>query len=529
MNKTLTSQQISEIISNLTLEEKLSQLFIVGYYGTEVNTELLNWISSGLGGVVFFRDNINSHIEVAKTIYKFQNLAKIGLFIAVDEEGGLVERIKGITQIPSPMALASINDIESIFLANTVIAEELSLLGFNMNYSPVLDVNVEPTNPVIGVRSFGDNFEKVTRYGLSVIESMRINNIIPVAKHFPGHGASKLDSHLDLPIINISDNELNNIHITPFKEAIKNNIEAIMVCHANFPLHSEEEDLPASLSKNIISNLLKNKLGYDGLIITDDLDMKAISDKYTIEIAALKAINAGTDILLYRDYKNARKAYTYLLNELTKNKDLESKINLSAGKILKLKYKNSITKGCYKFNESKITTKINTKEKKDLMQSLFNKTITVHKDFNTRKNILDSDSVIIISINRKDLNHYKNEVPLLLSNLIDNNVEEISISINPTEDEIKSVKKQIENKDKIIIISYNAQFNPNQIKLFKDIIQYKEVYVLVASTPYEISLFAEAKFIAASCCYSNGSIEAFYNVLTLNNYSKAILPVKLPI
>lgn len=525
----MTSYQISEIISNLTLEEKLSQLFIVGYFGTELNIELSNWISSGLGGVVFFRDNIKSYIDVARTIYKLQNSTKNGLFIAVDEEGGLVERIKGVTQVPTPMALASINDEESIFLANKVIAEELSLLGFNMNYSPVLDINVEPTNPVIGVRSFGDNVEEVGKYGLSVIESMRLNGVIPVAKHFPGHGASKLDSHLNLPIINISDDELNNIHIAPFKEAIKNNIEVIMVCHACFPSQGEEDNLPASLSKNIISNLLKEKLGFNGIIITDDLDMKAISDKYTTEIAAIKAINAGVDILLYRDYRNARKAYYYLLDKLNKDKDLESKINESIRKILGLKCINSITKSCYKINESNIITKINTKEKIDLIQSLFDKSISVYKDYNTRKSILNSDSVIIISVNRNELNHYKNEEPLLLSKLFGNSVKEISISVNPIDDEIKSVMKQIENKDKVIIIPYNAQFNENQVRLFQSIIKCKEVFTLITSTPYEVLLFDEAKFVAVSCCYSNGSIKAFYKILTLDNCNKGCLPVKLPL
>jgi len=529
MKETKNIASVNKIISNLSLEEKLSQLFIVGYFGTTIHKELLDWVSSGLGGLVLFRDNITDTKQVAKQIYNFQNNSKVGLFVAIDQEGGLVERIKGATQIPTAMALASIGDNYSLSLANNIIAEELNLLGFNMNYSPVLDVNTEPMNPVIGVRSFGENANKVATHALTVIESMRSKNIVPVAKHFPGHGASTLDSHLGLPIINISDNELDNIHIFPYKDAIKNNIEMIMVCHVYFPQQEEETGIPSSLSKSIITGLLKEKLNYNGLIITDDLDMKAISNMFSIEQAAFKAISAGVDVLLYRNYKNARKAYSFILNEAKANEDLESKINESLRKLLDLKFKYSILNNDYKFDELSISNKIGTKEKHELIQNVFDKSITIYKDFDGRKNILKEDSIIIISVNKNSLTHYQNEPPLLLRDLINNNVKELCISLNPTNEEMEFIKKQLDNYNKVIIISYNAQFNTNQAKLFKDIIDSKEAYVLVAGTPYDIRLFSKAKFIALSYCYANSSISAFFKILTLKISKSSKLPVRLPL
>lgn len=521
-------EKIEQIISSLTLDQKLSQLFIVGYYGDSPDEALLEWIDQYLGGLILFRENITSPIVVAKVIENYQKLSKIGLFISIDQEGGLVERVKGLTQIPTPMALAAIDDDTAITAANDILAEELKLLGFNLNFTPVLDVNKEPTNPVIGIRSFGDDPCVVSKHGMAVIETMRKHKIIPAVKHFPGHGAASIDSHLALPTINITLDQLWRDHLTPFKVAIDNNVEMLMLCHVYFKSISEVEGLPASLSKNIVSGLLVEEMNYKGVIITDDLDMNAIKTLYPVELAAEMALNAGVDILLYRNYKNARLAYTYILSKLKQGEISEDRINQSLRKILALKLKYSICDNNYCVDENVIKAHIRTIEKINRAQTLFDSAITIYKPLKSPLKLDNKSSILVISVDREELVHYKSEGNLNLGTLL-GGVDEVKIPINPNEADITQIMSLIERYYLLIIISYNAFFNPNQTLLINNVLKVKSGCILSAGSPYDALLFPQAQLLALSYGYSNASILSFYKLLNGEINGNTNNPVNIPI
>lgn len=519
----LTNKDIKDLTSDMSLEEKLSQLFIVGYQGIKPPDLLIDWLKQGLGGVILFRQNMNDFRDAQKTIQYLKNCAKTGLFVSVDQEGGLVERINGLPQIPTQMALAATGDIKALKTAYTILLEDLKKIGFNLNFSPVLDVNTEAKNPIIGIRAFSDMPDIVTKYGLETIQMHRDLNIIPVAKHFPGHGAAIVDSHLDLPVLDLDLETLSATHLPPFMAAIKDNVEMMMVCHIYFNALAENKNLPASLSKNIITTLLREKLDYKGLIITDDLEMEAILKTHTVEETATLAINAGVDILLYRNCETAKKAYNHLLQEFKSGNLDENLLESSVGRILTLKERYNI------LNADVISTLTEWEiEKNNLKaQKLFDKSLTIYKNPENFSAIEDFSDWIIVSVDRASLTHYKSEPELFLKELLPC-LNELLIPLNPTIEEYENALRLVNAHKKVIIVSYHAILNSMQASLWQKIAQTKETYTLIAGNPFDLQYIETSKFIALSYGYSNNALRSFAKALKGGISGNQNLPVKLP-
>lgn len=511
---------VENLLSKLSLEQKLSQLFIVGYWGETIDHKLYDWIESYLGGVILFSDNISSRDQVKETISEIQRRAALKLFVSVDQEGGYVERVKGVTQVPTAMALATCDNPENISIANEILAKDLYDLGFNLNFAPVLDVNTNLDNPIIGIRSFGDDKNKVAESGLRVIEAFRNSNIIPAAKHFPGHGSVNLDSHKALPSVDETLDQFID-HLYPFEVAINNDVEMMMICHIVFKQLTGDDNLPASLSSEVITNLLINNMRFKGVVVTDDLNMKAISKQYSMEDAAMLAINAGVDCLLYRDYKDALSVYNYLHAQFKLGRVSENRIDYSLRKILTLKYKYSILGQKCSVPKSLV---IESKNADRLSQKLYDSAITVYKkseyDLNSKK--------IILAVDRKSMVHYKSESDLQLSSLLDG-IEEFDISVNPTKAEIKSVLDTINSYEEVIFVCYNAVFNSGQSELLEKVLEHKNTYVLVAGSPYDIRFLGDAKMICLTYGYTNGSMVSFSKVLRNQLEGNNRLPVCIPL
>ncbi len=334
--------KIQEIIENLTLEEKLTQMFIVGYKGDKPfnspNFEYL--INKKLGGVIFFSQNILSEEQIRNTVEEINQKAKIPLFMSIDQEGGRVERTENIHNGKKYLSAKYIKEkgIRETIKQTEDISKELVSYGINMNFAPVLDVNTNDKNPIIGERAYSNQPEEIIEYGIKVQETYIKNGVIPVAKHFPGHGAASKDSHISLPCIDIPFEELEKIHIKPFKEAIKANVPAIMVAHVHYPCFNKEE-LPASISKEVINDYLLKKLGFNGLVISDDMVMGAIKEMPLIE-SVTRGINAGITMFIFRE---ATDEIPQLIKELESKIALgeldENIINKNVEKILKIKEK----------------------------------------------------------------------------------------------------------------------------------------------------------------------------------------------
>ena len=335
-------------IKALTLEEKIGQMLMVGVDGNKITTRTINQIKKyKVGGIVLYKKNFNNYEEMINLIQSIKELNKknkIPLFIAVDQEGGRVNRMpKEILNIPAPYKIVNALGEEGIKKSALITSEILNKSGYNLNFAPNLDINrFEKNQKVVGDRSFGENKDIITKMGIIQMNIFKENDIIPVIKHFPGHGATIKDSHYFSPKTKISFEELSKMDLKPFENAIQNGADCVLIGHLR--IKGENNYTPCSLSRKFIIKNLRKKLHYRGLIITDDLKMRAIQNIYGYEHAAIKAIKAGNDIIMFR-YNETQESKTInkILDEVKNGKINIYKINSSVKRILKIKEKYNIT------------------------------------------------------------------------------------------------------------------------------------------------------------------------------------------
>ena len=312
------------------MNQDVGQLIITGISGVALTEHEKNFIeTNNIGGVILFSKNFESPAQLSELVNSIQKLRKeYPLFISVDHEGGRVIRFKThFTQFPAMAEVAKLNSPKICFFIHKIIAEELSTCGVNLNFAPCCDV-LKNKSKVIGDRSFSDSPDVVSKYITAAIRGLQTNGVIACAKHFPGHGATSKDSHLELPIVNIDLNELTEIHINPFARAIKSSrVEFLMMGHMK--VDAIDDKMPTSLS-SLAHDIVRKNLKYNKIIVSDDMQMQAITDNYSIEEAATFALCAGTDILIYRDMNKAEEAFAAINNALKvkniKNDCLNDKI-----------------------------------------------------------------------------------------------------------------------------------------------------------------------------------------------------------
>ncbi|AQM60895.1 beta-N-acetylhexosaminidase [Clostridium baratii] len=347
--------EILETISNMSLDEKIGQLVVSGFYGTTLDENILKLIKEDkISGVILFNRNVKDSstlLSLNNSLKESNKNNKLPLFISVDEEGGLVTRMpKDIKRLPTNKYIGSLNNKDLSYKVGEILGEKLSYFGFNMNFAPVLDINSNPNNPVIGDRSFGNNKDTVAILGTSTMKGIQSKNIISVVKHFPGHGDTSVDSHVNLPVVNYDINRLNSFEFVPFKTAIQNGTDAVMVGHILLP--KIDSKYPSSMSYEIVTNILRKDLGFNGLVVSDDMTMGAITENYSIEEASIKAINAGVDLLLvcqkYENTENVLKALKEaVLNETISKERLDNAlyniISIKKKYLLNKEYDNDIT------------------------------------------------------------------------------------------------------------------------------------------------------------------------------------------
>lgn len=343
--KQVTSNSIEEKIKKqlkkMTLDEKIAQMLIIYYSSTTYDETLEQTIKEVKpGGFILMNDNISTYQNTLNLVKSMQKDSKIPMIISIDQEGGIVQRLQKITDIevtniPSMLTLGKTNDKNLAYNVGKIMAQQLKTLGINLDFAPVVDIYNNKDNKVIANRSFGSNSEEVTTMALALKKGLEDNNVNTCLKHFPGHGDTAVDSHYNLPVINKDYNDLSKVELIPYYKAIKNNTNMIMIGHIALPKITKD-NTPASLSKEIITNLLKTKLKYQGLVITDALNMKALTDNYSDKEIYTMAINAGVELLLMPN--GSRKAIEYIKESIKEKKITEQMINTSVTKILTYKY-----------------------------------------------------------------------------------------------------------------------------------------------------------------------------------------------
>ena len=333
--------RIEEQLKEMSLEEKIGQMLIVSYEGTSVTEELFSLLNQVKpGGFILFSNNFSDYEQTQKLIADIKSTSEIPMFISIDQEGGRVQRIKNlsdqeVTIIPPMYEIGLTRDEDFAYQVGKVIGEELRVFDINMDFAPVLDIYSNPNNTVIGDRSFGTTSDIVSTMAISLASGLQDTGVISVYKHFPGHGDTLEDSHDTLPIVTKTKEELMNFELIPFIQAIENGAEAIMVGHIAVPSITKD-NTPATLSKVLIQGLLKDELGFQGLVITDGLNMKSLTNLYSQEEIYINAILAGADILLMPEF--SLNTIKIIKNAVLNGEISEERIDDAVTKILTLKH-----------------------------------------------------------------------------------------------------------------------------------------------------------------------------------------------
>ncbi|MBB6715053.1 glycoside hydrolase family 3 protein [Clostridium gasigenes] len=346
------------LLDSMSLEEKLEQMIIIDipYIYEDNNQVNFTKVTESVkeffktrkpGGIILSKNNMINKEQTTMMISEIQNMKdKVPFFITVDEEGGRVSRIPIKLNIQAATEIGNTGNPKKAFEAAQTIGKALKQLGFNVDYAPVMDVNTNPNNPIIGDRAFSSDPKIVSQFGVEFINGLRKEGILSTAKHFPGHGDTSADSHKGFVEVSHDINRIRNVELLPFREAIKNNVDFVMVGHISVPA-LDSSRTPASLSKPIVTDLLKNEMGFKGVVITDALDMGAITQNYDKYESVKLAINSGNDIALMpdititpgKDISQYDELIKYLKDEVNKGNIKQERIDDAVMRILKAKEK----------------------------------------------------------------------------------------------------------------------------------------------------------------------------------------------
>ncbi|GIM49664.1 glycoside hydrolase family 3 N-terminal domain-containing protein [Capnocytophaga stomatis] len=370
---------VENTYKNMSLDEKIGQLFMVSVFSSQIGTKNTEYIKElikkyHIGGIIFSKGGPKRQ---AKLTNEYQSLSKIPLFMSMDAEWGLAMRLDSTFAYPWNMTMGAIKNNELIERAGFRIGQHCRQLGMQFNFAPDIDVNTNPANPIIGNRSFGEDKQNVALKGIAFTKGMQSAGVLGSAKHFPGHGDTSKDSHKTLPLINFPSERLHEIEMYPFRELINNGVASVMVGHLNIPALESKVGLPSSLSHHIITDILKTQMGFEGLVYTDALGMKGVSEYLPVGEVEVAAFLAGNDILLMPE--NLVKGFESIKKAYQSKKITEERLAYSVKKILMAKYK----VGLYKFeplNLETINQNLHTLEDDLLLEEIFENALTVAKN-----------------------------------------------------------------------------------------------------------------------------------------------------
>ncbi|MCZ4409924.1 serine hydrolase [Cryomorphaceae bacterium 1068] len=386
------------LLATLSVEEKIGQLFMVAAYSNrdaKHEKELLELVERyKIGGLIFFQ---GGPVRETKMYNRLQSAAEIPLLIGMDAEWGLGMRLDSTISFPRQMTLGAIRNDSLIYAMGKEIARQSRRIGIHVNFAPVVDVNNNPNNPVINNRSFGEDKENVERKGLAYMHGMQDNGVLANAKHFPGHGDTDTDSHYNLPVIKHDMNRLRSVELYPYSKMFKEGLGSIMVAHLSIPSLDSTPNRASTLSPNVVTGLLQEEMGFDGLIFTDALNMKGVSKFYDPGEVDLLAAKAGNDVLLFAE--DVPKALDKIRDAIADGSYSEADLNRSVAKILKAKEWAGIHRGEV-VSESNIFEDLNTPEADFLKQKLSDAAMTLVQNKNGILPLgdLDSRTISVVTI-----------------------------------------------------------------------------------------------------------------------------------
>ncbi len=384
---------VDSIYNSLSFDERIGQLFMVAAYSNKdsvhVNSVAKLIKNNKIGGLIFFQGGLGRQ---AKLTNKFQAMSRIPMFIGIDAEWGLSMRLDSTYRYPYNMTLGAIKDTSLISKLGKRLGYESKRMGIQFNFAPVVDINTNPKNPIIGFRSFGESKEIVTNAAIALMKGVQSEGVLSTAKHFPGHGDTATDSHYALPLVNFSTERLNEVEFYPYKKLFDAGLSSVMVAHLNVPSLESRPNYPSSISYNIVTNILQKQLGFHGLVFTDALNMKAAANYLKPGEIDLEAFLAGNDILLFPE--NVPRAYEKICKAIEDSVISSERMEYSIRKILKFKYKSGLNK--YKpIVTENLYNDLNDPADEALQYELFENAVTIVKNEN---NILPIKNLVSAKI-----------------------------------------------------------------------------------------------------------------------------------
>ncbi|MGL5949059.1 MAG: glycoside hydrolase family 3 protein [Aeromonas sp.] len=509
-----------QIVNNMSLREQIGQTLMLDFRAwgknekdeplalTKLNKEIAEIIYNyRLGSVILFRENLLNTTQTVDLINALQAArSNLPLFVSVDQEGGYVTRLQEGTEMPGNMALGATRNPALAELSGMVHGAELASLGFNFNFGPVVDVNSNQNNPVIGVRSYSDRPELVTTMANSYVKGIHKYNILTSAKHFPGHGNVAVDSHFGLPSVPYSVQEWRRIDLPPFAQALKYGADSVMTAHVSVPqldnsqlttLKGEKMTTPATLSKKIIDGVLRQQLKFDGLVLTDAMDMGAISSNFDMNWAVETALKAGVDIALMpipiwdaAAVGKLDKLYTHLISQADKDEDLRERIKQSAQRVVLAKLTHRID-GMAK-DSAVAKTIVASLQHKKLEDMVSENAITLIKNDAVLPFVLKENSnILVISDEQsrndliiKHINGLVNETALSAINL-----DSAKVALMGNDLSTDTLQAKIAQSDLIVLATYNLGKDPLNAQKIIDAanMAQKKLVVIATRNPYDIA------------------------------------------
>ncbi len=535
LNKT---EWVNYWMRKLTLEEKVAQMIMPdarGIFLARDNKEfqrLVHYVKDKkVGGLIFFRGDV---YETADMINYFQKIAEIPLLISADFEWGTAMRLDNTTHFPPAMGIAATGKLEYAYEVGKITAIEGRAMGIHQNYAPTVDVNNNYKNPIINIRSFGETPEIVSKFSVEFIRGLQENGMIATAKHFPGHGDTDIDSHLDLPVINHPKSRLDSIELVPFKESIKAGVKSVMIAHISFPQIDTVKGLPSTLSYNIVTGILKNELGFKGLIVTDAMTMRGVTKLYSNALASVLAVKAGNDIILIPP--DVDEAIDAIVKAVKRGEISEERINESVRKILEFKYDLGLHKNRF-VDVSKIRDVVATEEHLRKAKEIARASITVVKNDGILPLMQFNDKRILF-ITMVDSNdpYSGNSFVSEISKRYDN-ISFERVDLRSTDEELNAILSKLNGFDLVIVSAYvrvrayqaSLALPEKHSRLLKQILASGKPVVLISfGNPYIVIEYPNVK--AYICSYSDAQpvVEATAEVLFGEISPQGKLPINIP-
>ncbi|MGE5653243.1 MAG: beta-N-acetylhexosaminidase [Bacillota bacterium] len=534
---------VEQRLASMSLRDKVAQMVMVGFKEPQISDHARTMIADyHVGGIILFLRNFENPVQVAKLNNDLQALAEqatgLPLLISTDQEGGMVARlVQDATVFPGNMALGATRSCAYAYEAAKMSAEELRAIGVQVNFAPVLDVNNNPANPVIGVRSYGECPDLVAELGVAAVRGYQDGGVIATLKHFPGHGDTDTDSHLALAAVKHDRKRLDEVELKPFRAAIAAGAGAVMTAHVTFPAIDPTPGLPATLSQPVLTGLLREEIGFQGLIFTDCMQMKAISDNFGTAQAAVMTVKAGADCLLVcHTLEMQIQAIEGLWAAVERGEITEERIDQSVRRLLVAKEKLGLLTNS-QVDLDAIPKVVGSAAHQAKAREVMEHAITLIRNEQglLPLKLAKTDRVLVITPRAGALTiaEDKLEVASTLGKAVQARhaqVQELSYAhVTVDEETRREAVQRAQNTDLTIIGTVNANLYAGEAALVNELLSLgKPTIVLSLRNPYDLMVFPQASTYLAAYEHRDPSIEAAVACLFGEVTPEGRLPVTIP-